>query len=170
MGARSLPASQRISRILAVSKQSYSNLQGVQWEESGTLSAEWRSSFQASFFGAAGVTGFLRIGIDYDPRLNVRYSVRNPGTLSQQQFAVLEKHFEKLNLSDRYARQASTLLARLIREFKHPSNLAMGQGMVRPRLTQMAKDRAATLPPDHWETVLLQALAVDDEFTHHIFD
>jgi hypothetical protein len=56
--------------------------------------------FKHLFSELQGVTGFLRIEIDYDPRLNVRYSVRNPGTLSQQQFAVLEKHFESSAATD----------------------------------------------------------------------
>ncbi len=43
-------------------------------------------------------------------------------------------------------------------------------GTAGSRINQMAADRAAVLTPNHWEAVLMQTLAADDDFTDHIFN
>jgi hypothetical protein len=126
--------------------------------------------FQHLFSELNGVVGFLCVAIAYEPRLRVEYSLTRPASLTPAQFTVLEQHFDKLDLADRYARQASTVLAKLVRQFRKPENLALGPGHLRQRLNQMAVDRTAASPPHHWEAVLMQALAASDDFTDHIFD
>jgi len=126
--------------------------------------------FKHLFSELNGVVGFLRAAVAYGPKLRVEYSLTPPATLTADQFAVLEKHFDKLNLANRYARQASTILAKLVRQFRSADNLALGRVQLRQRLNQMAVDRAAVSTPNHWEAVLMQTLAASDEFTDHIFN
>jgi hypothetical protein len=126
--------------------------------------------FKHLFSELDGVAGFLRVMVAYEPKLHVEYSLTRPVTLTAAQFSVLEMHFDKLDLADRYARQASTVLAKLVRQFRSAESLALGPHQLRQRLNQMALDRAAASPPNHWEAVLMQALAASDAFTEHIFD
>lgn len=125
--------------------------------------------FKHLFSELNGAIGFLRASVGYQPNLNVKFEVVQIASLSQAQFLVLQNHFEKLGLADRYARQASTTLAKLVRQFRSPPNLALGPLRLRQRLDQIAADRVAILPPDHWEAVLMQALALNDDFADHIF-
>jgi hypothetical protein len=94
----------------------------------------------------------------------------NPGTLTVAQFGVLGRHFARLDLARRYAKNASTVLARLIRQFRTPASLGMGQARMRQRLEQMAEDRALVSPPNHWEVALMDTLAATDDFTEHVFN
>ncbi len=126
--------------------------------------------FQHLFTELNGVVGFLRVEVTYDPKLAVEYSLVHPAGLTAQQFAVLELHFEQLDLADRYARQASTVLAKLVRQFRTPTSLALGRNALRKRLRQMASDREASTPPNHWETVLMHEIAATADFADHIFD
>ena len=126
--------------------------------------------FKHLFTELNGVVGFLDATVSYDPRLTIEYNLRQAAALSDPQYEVLTLHFQKLDLADRYARQASTVLAKLVRQFRTPRNLALGRNALRQRLIQMAADRAAALPPNHWETVLMDALAASDEFTDYIFN
>jgi hypothetical protein len=126
--------------------------------------------FKHLFSELNGIVGFLQAHVDYEPRISVVFSLRRPPTLTPQQFAVLEHHFDKLDLADRYARQASTVLAKLVRQFRTSANLDLGRDHLRQRLNQMATERTALSPPNHWEAVLMQALAASDDFTDHIFD
>jgi HNH endonuclease len=126
--------------------------------------------FQHLFTELNGIVGFLRVDVSYDPTLAVEYSLVRAAALTPQQFAVLELHFEKLELADRYARQASTVLAKLVRQFRTPTNLALGRNALRRRLRQMATDRETATPPNHWEAVLMRALAANSDFTDHVFD
>lgn len=126
--------------------------------------------FKHLFSELRDVVGFLQAAVAYQPRLSVEYSLVRPRGLTSAQFVVLERHFDKLDLADRYARQASTILAKLVRQFRTPENLALGDVHLRQRLNQMALDRAAVSPPNHWEVALMQALAASDEFTDHVFN
>jgi hypothetical protein len=127
-------------------------------------------TFKHLFSELDGVVGFLHTEVAYDPRLRVEYSLTRPADLTADQFVVLRQHFDKLDLADRYARQASTVLAKLVRQFRTPENLALGRDQLRRRLNQMAIDRAAASPPNHWEVVLMEIIAASDDFTDHIFD
>ena len=126
--------------------------------------------FKHLFTELNGETGFLHVEMSYDPKLAVQFSVQKTATLSDEKFEVLSFHFEKLALADRYQRQASNLLARLVRQFRGPTNLALGHAALRQRLIRMAADRAISTPANHWEPALLEVLARDDKFTDHIFD
>jgi hypothetical protein len=126
--------------------------------------------FQHLFTELNGVVGFLRVDVSYNPTLAVEYSLVRPAALTPRQFAVLELHFEKLDLADRYARQASTVVAKLVRQFRTPTNLALGRNALRRRLRQTATDRETATPPNHWEAVLMRALAANSDFTDHVFD
>ena len=103
-------------------------------------------------------------------QLTVEYAVVHSGGLTADQFTVLRNHFEKLGLADRYARQASTVLAKLVRQFRTPRSLALGRRHLRQRLNQLALDRAAVSTPNHWEAILMENLAATDDFTDHIFN
>lgn len=126
--------------------------------------------FKHLFTELNGVVGFLNATVSYDPRLIICYTLRQPATLSDAQYEVLILHFDKLELADRYARQASTVLAKLVRQFRTARSLALGRDALQRRLIRMAADRAAALPSNHWETVLMESLATDDRFTDHIFN
>jgi hypothetical protein len=126
--------------------------------------------FMHLFSELNGIVDFLRAHVDYESRIRVVFSLRRPATLTPAQFAVLEQHFDKLDLANRYARNASTLLAKLVRQFRTLENLALGHNHLRRRLNQMAIDRAAVSPPNHWEAVLMKTLAASDDFTDHVFD
>jgi hypothetical protein len=126
--------------------------------------------FKHLFTELNGVVGFLNATVSYNPRLTVEYTLRQTPTLSDAQYQVLNLHFEKLELADRYARQASTVLARLVRQFRNPRSLALGRNALQQRLLRMAADRGAAMPPNHWETALMDTLAASDEFTDHIFN
>lgn len=115
-----------------------------------------------------GVTGLLRLKVEYEPTVNVSFSLANPG-LPSAQFEVLERHFSKLGLGNRYARQASAALGRLIRSLRTQQNLDLGRARLRTRLRRMADDRALQSQPNHWEVVLLEELAGSVDFTEHIF-
>jgi hypothetical protein len=126
--------------------------------------------FKHLFSELNGVVGFLQVTVGYHPELTVEYVVVQAGGLTAPQFAVLQEHFNKLGLADRYARQASTTLAKLVRQFRTPRSLALGRQNLRQRLNQMAIDRAAISTPNHWEAILMQTLAATDDFTDHVFN
>jgi hypothetical protein len=123
--------------------------------------------FLYAFSELDGVDGLLNPEITYAPKLSVRYSLVDPGTLAS--FPVLERHFQALDLGRRYSRQASTTLARLLRTFRTPVSLGLGRRQLQRRLEQMAVDRAAQCPLNHWEVALLQRLAASRDFTNYIF-
>jgi hypothetical protein len=116
-----------------------------------------------------GITGLLQVAIVYDPRVRISYTLVKPNAMSQAEFAVLGRHFDRLNLADRYARQASATVARLIKEFRKQQNLDLGRNRLRRRLRRMAQDRAAQTPPNHWESALLEYLAASPDFTDYVF-
>jgi hypothetical protein len=116
-----------------------------------------------------GADGLLNVEIAYAPKLSVSYSLINPGALAPATFAVLQRHFTALDLSRRYAKQASTTIALLLRSFRTPPSLGLGRRRLRQRLQQMAADRAAQCPPNHWEVSLLQCLAASPDFTNYVF-
>lgn len=126
--------------------------------------------FSHLFTELNGAIDFLKATVSYDPRLTIEYSVSQNASVSATQFEVLTLHFDKLQLADRYARQASTILARLVRQFRMPTNLALGRDALRQRLIRMAADRVAAMPPNHWESALMTTLAADENFTNHIFN
>jgi hypothetical protein len=115
-----------------------------------------------------GAIGLLDLNVHYHPRVRVSYTLVNPG-LQAAEFAVLERHFEKLGLARRYAKQASGTVSRLIKEFRTPRSIALGRNRLRRRIRRMAQDRAVQCPPNHWEVVLLQKLGTTSEFTEYIF-
>jgi hypothetical protein len=116
-----------------------------------------------------GVVGLLNVEIAYAPKLGVSYSLVNPGTLAPATFEVLERHFRALDLGRRYTKQTSTTLALLLRTFRTPVSLGLGPRQLRHRLKQMAVDRAAQCPANHWEVALLQRLAASSDFTNYVF-
>src|SRR5436305_3875655 len=115
-----------------------------------------------------GAIGLLDLTVHYHPRVRVSYRLVDPG-LQAAEFAVLERHFEKLGLAHRYAKQASSTVSRLIKEFRSPENIALGRSRLRRRMRRMAQDRAVQCPPNHWEVILLQKLATTSEFTDIFF-
>lgn len=115
-----------------------------------------------------GIVGLLDLTVQYHPRVRVAYSLVNPG-LQAGEFAVLERHFEKLGLEHRYAKQASSTISRLIKELRTPESIALGRNRLRRRVRRMAQDRAIQCPPNHWEVILLQKLAATPDFTEYIF-
>jgi hypothetical protein len=116
-----------------------------------------------------GIGNLLEVDAQYEPRIRVSFNLIRPAGMRRATFDVLDRHFKKLKLADRYTRQAAAMLARLIREFRKPDNLALGRRRLRRRLRRMATDRAAQTPPNHWESALLAHLAISANFTEHIF-
>jgi hypothetical protein len=109
------------------------------------------------------------VEVSYAPKLAVSYSLANSGVLPPATFAVLERHFQALDLGRRYAKQASTTVALLLRRFRTPLSLGLGPRRLLRRLQQMAADRAMQCPPNHWEVALLQRLAASSDFTTYVF-
>ena len=115
-----------------------------------------------------GAQSLLRVSVQYSPRIRVLYSINNPG-LPTDQFAVLERHFQKLGLANRYARQASATISRLIKQFRTAESLSLGRRKLRLRLRRMAADSAVLCPANHWEVTLLEQLASSPDFTNYVF-
>lgn len=125
--------------------------------------------FNHLFTELQGVTGFLKVDVEYAPKLTVQYSLTQPAALNNQQFEVLQLHFDELLLADRYTRSASNILARIVREFGKQETLALGAAALQQRLVTMAADRVASMPPNHFEAALMSKLASSNEFTDYIF-
>ncbi|WP_147148380.1 HNH endonuclease [Reyranella soli] len=121
-------------------------------------------------FELDGASDLLSISVAYVPKLRVSYALTNSGAVSSETFAVLNRHFDALNLERRYARQASSLIARLRRQFRSKNSLALGRRRLRKRLTQMAIDSELRCPPNHWEVVLLSHLAATNDFVDHVYE
>lgn len=117
-----------------------------------------------------GTEDFLQVEVKYTPRITVSYSLVKPQGMTHETFAVIGRHFEKLELARRYARQASSTIACLVRRFRTPESLGLGTHLLRRRLRQMATDRSDQCPPNHWEASLLKCLAGSAEFTTYIFN
>jgi hypothetical protein len=124
--------------------------------------------FMYLFSELNGIVGILDGTVEYDPQIKVSFTLLNPG-LPADQFEVLQRHFVRLGLARRYARQASTSLGLLIKKLRAPENLALGRSRLLRRLERMATDRALQCHENHWEVVLLQNLANSPDFTEHIF-
>jgi hypothetical protein len=123
--------------------------------------------FMHAFSELNGVDGLLGVTISYTPKPAISYSLIDPGDLPC--FAVLERHFLKLDLGRRYSRQASTTLGHMVRLFRTPLSLGLGQHQLRRRLRQMAVDAAAQHPTNHWKVELLRCLARTQDFTAYVF-
>jgi hypothetical protein len=115
-----------------------------------------------------GALGLLSVTVEYAPSVKVSFSLANPG-LPTSQFEVLQRHFAKLGLARRYARQSSASLGRMIKKFRTQENLALGRIRLLRRLRRMAEDRALQCHENHWEVVLLRYLANSPDFADHIF-
>lgn len=124
--------------------------------------------FLYAFSELNGVTGLLNVDVGYEPAISVSYSLIDTGEL--ENFAVLDRHFQALDLGRRYSRQASSTLARLVRTFRMPVSLGLGRRKMRRRIQQMAEDRAAQSPPNHWEVALLDHLASSGDFVAYVFN
>lgn len=122
------------------------------------------------FFELNGVEGLLIVNIQFEPKISIRYDLNDPGTLPADSFNVLQRHYDKLDLARRYARQASGVVARLVRRFRMQDTLALGKLAARSRLRNMARDAEMRCGPNHWESVLFDALSADDAFIDFIFD
>jgi hypothetical protein len=116
-----------------------------------------------------GVDNLLHVEIAYGRKITVSYSLVRPATMAVNTFAVVSRHFEALDLGRRYAKQASTTIAMLLRRFRTPENLGLGVRRLQQRLQQMAIDRSDQCPPNHWEVSLLAHLAGSPEFTMFVF-
>lgn len=115
----------------------------------------------------SGIDGLLQVDTTYLPKLTVSYSLANPGTLDD--FMVLERHFQALDLGRRYTKQASTTIALLLKTFRSSASLDLGPRKLQRRLRQMARDRKAQCPPNHWEVALLQHLSESVDFVNYVY-
>jgi hypothetical protein len=130
--------------------------------------AEGERLFLYAFSELNGATDMLKVDVGYEPTISVTYSLADPGDL--ENFAVLDRHFQALNLGRRYSRQASSTLARLVRIFRTPVSLGLGRRQLQRRIKQMAEDRAVQSPPNHWEVALFDHLASSADFVAYIFN
>lgn len=133
------------------------------------VSKQGRRIFLHVFSELENVFGFLVVRIIYQPNIYITYDVIQSDSISREEFLVLQEHFKALDLRRRYARQASALLARLIRRFRSSENIDLGRDTLNQRLLQMARDKADQCPSNHWEVVLLEHLTLSDDFVEYIF-
>ncbi|MDO5697502.1 MAG: hypothetical protein Q4G51_05955 [Dermatophilus congolensis] len=116
------------------------------------------------YFAGYPTDSFLIAAVDIADRgVHVHFELQRPDSYSKDRFAALERHFEAVELSSRYARRALSELRDRAQQMKTLHSVG-GAQTVSDYLKRDAQSRAARWSGNDWLVVALQAAADSPDF------
>jgi hypothetical protein len=98
----------------------------------------------------------------------VSFSLNQPAGFNNADWQLIENHFKKLNLLDRYQHESNDEISACFGASK--SHVANGGKNVRNFIKGICDDEERKLGSSHWRVVLKRRLAVTDDFIHHVIN
>jgi 5-methylcytosine-specific restriction endonuclease McrA len=112
---------------------------------------------------------FLFVTIRVSPNsaaFGVRFSVLKPNQFDQDKWNVIEAHFKKLRLINRYKNEANDEISTAFEISK--AHISDGGGSVENFLNQVCDGEEVKFGKSHWRVVLKRQLALTQEFVDYV--
>jgi 5-methylcytosine-specific restriction endonuclease McrA len=105
---------------------------------------------------------FLAVNLFEHPNLKsvgATFSISKPATISAAAWNLIESHFGRLGLLDKYDEQSNDQISEILSDCKSFTTAADGTGNTRDFLKRQAIDRTTTYGRNHWLATLMQTMS-----------
>lgn len=129
------------------------------------LCAAGRRRYLHAYSDAIPDTSFLYVTLHKDPVLpgvGATFSLCKPAGVTDGLWRLIESHFRKLNLIERYNERSNDEVSEILSDCR--SHVAAGGLDARAFLSLQADDRAAVYGRNHWIAVLMAAVVAHADF------
>jgi len=113
---------------------------------------------------------YLFVNIDFNGGdIMSRFHVRNDGVIDEDLFDIIESHYTKLHLFQRFCENSNSVISELVNTIKPNINVVTKEQMVTMITNKIRKDREV-FGYNYWKSILELALMENEEFMEWVFE